>query len=189
MDRDKQVGLAVSRLRGDMPQSELADRMRRAGWKWSQSTVWAVEKGERALKYAEAYDLVRLLDADLHDLLGDAVTLDDQVRSASYQRAAEGMRSAIRAALTQQLDIAAHADRWNVELPRAASWIEVMSPSAVLQEELLEALAQAREAGGGDMTERVVQALARTYQQLSGMKWESVRPGSGSDDGVDQAAP
>lgn len=176
MDRDEQVGKAVTKLRGEMSQSELAERMRRAGWKWSQSTVWALEKGDRALKYAEAYDLVRLLGADLHDLLGDAVTLDDQVRSASYQRAAEIMRAAVREALNQQLEIASHADELGVELPRAASWMQVMGPSAVVQEELLRALARTHALKGGPMKDAVTRSLAETYTQLSGMSWESMRP-------------
>lgn len=44
-----------------MSQQALADRMRERGWKWSQATVWAVEKGERPLRLAEAMDLAQIL--------------------------------------------------------------------------------------------------------------------------------
>lgn len=44
-----------------MSQQALADLMRARGWKWSQATVWAVEKGERPLRLAEATDLAELL--------------------------------------------------------------------------------------------------------------------------------
>lgn len=35
--------------------------MRERGWKWSQATVWAVEKGDRPLRLAEANDLAAIL--------------------------------------------------------------------------------------------------------------------------------
>lgn len=45
-----------------MSQKALADAMRGRGHKWSQSTVWAAEKGDRPLKLSEARDLEDLLD-------------------------------------------------------------------------------------------------------------------------------
>lgn len=37
-----------------LSQTELADKMRAAGFKWSQATVWSVESGERPLRLSEA---------------------------------------------------------------------------------------------------------------------------------------
>lgn len=64
-DFDKRVGENLLRLRGDMTQKELADKMRSRGHKWSQATVWSVEKGERALKYSEVDDLLSVLGEDI----------------------------------------------------------------------------------------------------------------------------
>ena len=60
-ERDALIGRNVTRLRGDRPQKDLADAMRERGHKWSQATVWSVEKGERPLRLTEADDLVEVL--------------------------------------------------------------------------------------------------------------------------------
>lgn len=52
--------------------------MRTRGWKWSQATVWAVEKGERPLRLAEAEDLVSILRQE-SPLGADAVLLRDDI--------------------------------------------------------------------------------------------------------------
>lgn len=58
---DEEIGRNVVRLRGTITQKDLAERMRERGWKWSQATVWAVEKGDRPLRLAEAEDLSDIL--------------------------------------------------------------------------------------------------------------------------------
>lgn len=68
-DRDEVVGQNVARMRGERTQQEVADAMRAAGYKWSQATVWAVEKGERPLRLTEAEDMVRNLGGQLSDLI------------------------------------------------------------------------------------------------------------------------
>lgn len=60
-DRDQKIGANVARARGDQSQKELADKMRSRGHKWSQSTVWSVEKGDRPLRLTEAEDLASVL--------------------------------------------------------------------------------------------------------------------------------
>lgn len=57
MSMDQQIGRNLARLRGGMTQQELASKMKALGHKWSQSTVWAVEKGDRPLRLAEATSL------------------------------------------------------------------------------------------------------------------------------------
>jgi hypothetical protein len=53
-----------------MSQAALAAAMRAAGFKWSQPTVAAVEKGERGLKLAEAERLIEVLGLEqLEDLV------------------------------------------------------------------------------------------------------------------------
>ena len=61
---EKKIGANVAQARANkkISQQDLADEMRSRGWKWSQSTVWSIEKGERPLRLAEA--------EDLHEALG-----------------------------------------------------------------------------------------------------------------------
>lgn len=61
-DMDRLIGQNLAALRGDMPQKALADLMRDRGHKWSQATVWSVEKGDRPLKLTEARDLESVLE-------------------------------------------------------------------------------------------------------------------------------
>lgn len=65
---DRTIGENVVTLRGEMSQKALADAMRERGHKWSQSTVWSVEKGDRPLKLAEAEDLARVLQSGVDRL-------------------------------------------------------------------------------------------------------------------------
>jgi hypothetical protein len=60
---DRRIGENVRVLRGELSQQAVADAMRERGWKWSQATVWSVEKGERPLRLAEAEALAHVLKA------------------------------------------------------------------------------------------------------------------------------
>ncbi|TFF03722.1 hypothetical protein [Cellulosimicrobium funkei] len=62
--RDVLAGQNLTVLRGEMTQAALAKQMRDRGWKWSQATVWAIEKGERPLRVAEAVDVLHVLKGD-----------------------------------------------------------------------------------------------------------------------------
>ena len=71
-EQDKQIGLNVAILRGSHPnhgqpmtQQVLAAGMRERGHKWSQATVWSVEKGERPLRLAEADTLAQIFKVPL----------------------------------------------------------------------------------------------------------------------------
>jgi hypothetical protein len=59
--KDQVIGANIQRLRGSQSQQDIADAMRERGHKWSQATVWSVEKGERAVRLAEAADLGEIL--------------------------------------------------------------------------------------------------------------------------------
>lgn len=73
-DRERQIGEAVAKLRGDTSQQAVAESMRLRGWKWSQATVWSVEKGDRPLRLAEAQDLANVFGVSVSQLLeGDSV--------------------------------------------------------------------------------------------------------------------
>ena len=62
---DAQIGANLGLLRRGKSQKEVADDMRERGWKWSQATVWSVEKGERPLRLAEAVDLAVILSTEV----------------------------------------------------------------------------------------------------------------------------
>ncbi len=64
-EADKRIGQNVGILRGEMSQQSLADAMRRKGHKWSQSTVWSVEQGDRPVRLAEAEDLAQIFNTSL----------------------------------------------------------------------------------------------------------------------------
>ncbi len=62
---DKTVGKNLVELRGDRSQQAVADAMRELGHRWTQATVWAIEKGERSLKLEEAVALAEVLDVSV----------------------------------------------------------------------------------------------------------------------------
>jgi transcriptional regulator with XRE-family HTH domain len=68
-DKERLIGVTVSVLRDGMPQQTVADAMRERGHRWSQSTVWSIEKGERRLLLSEAADLAEVLDVPVDALL------------------------------------------------------------------------------------------------------------------------
>lgn len=71
-DINEIIGKNIAVFRGDMSQAELADLMKKRGKdkgvRWSQTTVWEVEKGKRALKFSEALVLADILSIPLERL-------------------------------------------------------------------------------------------------------------------------
>ena len=61
---DKTVGLNTAFLRGSITQEDLAKKMRERGYSWTKMTVYNIEKGERQLRYSEAYDMLACLGYD-----------------------------------------------------------------------------------------------------------------------------
>lgn len=84
--RDEEIGQAVARLRSkrNLTQQALADVMRQRGHKWSQATVWSIEKGERPLRLAEAVGMAEALEASFTELLqpAEGSLLEDAVLEA-----------------------------------------------------------------------------------------------------------
>lgn len=60
---DERIGDRVRRIRerAKLSQDQTADAMREAGYKWSNRTVWQVERGSRPLRLSEAEELTRIL--------------------------------------------------------------------------------------------------------------------------------
>lgn len=91
-DRDVQIGKAVTAARGHHSQQRVADAMRDLGHKWSQATVWSVERGDRPLRVTEAEDLAAFLRVALIDLLGYEASsgeAEDRVKLLEAGREAE----------------------------------------------------------------------------------------------------
>lgn len=65
---DVQIGKNLAEARGEMTQQALGAAMRERGFKWSQATVWSVEKGDRQLRLSEALALTRILRVPLWSL-------------------------------------------------------------------------------------------------------------------------
>ncbi|WIV43045.1 helix-turn-helix domain-containing protein [Glutamicibacter nicotianae] len=58
---DETIGSNLAKLRGNVSQQELGEMMRGRGFKWSQATVWEIERGKRPLRLAEANEVLSLL--------------------------------------------------------------------------------------------------------------------------------
>lgn len=89
-DLDALIGQNLARLRGDLSQAELAKEMKKRGYKWSQATVWAIEKGDRPLRLAEARDVIVTLGREpfmLSSLLSvpSAATLREGLEEVSRE--------------------------------------------------------------------------------------------------------
>lgn len=138
--KDEQIGRNLMHLRGDRPQTEIAEAMRERGYKWSQATVWAVEKGERPLRLTEADDLSRILtgvhDADRFLLASVATGLRSAYGRVSdahrhFEKAAEAYLAALDS-LAEMADVLSKADVTD-EIPASmwetvGDWLEGHSP-------------------------------------------------------------
>ena len=100
-----------------MSQQALGDAMRELGHKWSQATVWSVEKGERPLRFAEAADLAAQLDVRMDDLYSEVGALEAALLLRKYYKAESVYVNAIRGLADVQqemlglVDHSEHGDR------------------------------------------------------------------------------
>lgn len=95
-ENDRKIGERVARLRTEkgMSQAAVAEAMRAANsdHKWSQATVWALEKGDRPLRAAEVADLSNVIGGGQsmythldpsRDHLQKAIALQHEILNAS----------------------------------------------------------------------------------------------------------
>lgn len=107
---DAEIGKNIARIRGARSQADVAAAMRTRGFKWSQTTMWKVESGERPLRFAEASELAEVLGIGLSEFTftTHAALI---VRYATQQQENERkLRTAVAAFLTGQRELAACAD-------------------------------------------------------------------------------
>lgn len=110
--RDQRIGRNIATLRGEASQQSVADAMRQRGHKWSQATVWSVEKGERPLRLTEAQDLMLILGGHLWQL-------DKPTAAIRALDAAEKVSAAGAAVAKAVYELLAAKNRLDVELEDA----------------------------------------------------------------------
>lgn len=94
-----------------MTQQALADVMKARGWKWSQATVWSIEKGERPLRLAEAVDLVDVLDLEgVKELITTPLVTMSWQRLSLVAQAERALEVATQEFMRAQFDLATVAD-------------------------------------------------------------------------------
>lgn len=130
-DSDARIGRYVAELRvaAGLTQSELAQKMRALGWKWSQQSCWAIENGRQTLRLPEANDLAEVLGVEVWWLLpfGDGATEPEaamrrDMRSMYLARAALDEAALnyehIRQRLALDADTPSHPlpEKWRAEI-------------------------------------------------------------------------
>ena len=81
------IGARVRNARGSMRQTEVADVMKAAGYKWHQATVWGVETGDRPLRLSEAAILSRLFDVSIEEFATGVDVTDLALREYEQAKA------------------------------------------------------------------------------------------------------
>jgi transcriptional regulator with XRE-family HTH domain len=104
---DEQIGANVAILRKGKSQKDIAAAMKERGYKWSQATVWSIEKGERPLRLTEALDLAVVLDADM------PLIFQEPASTAFHQYWMQVMRA--------QLKLATHIEEFRNEVGYAVA--------------------------------------------------------------------
>lgn len=143
---NERIGAIVASLRGSTPQAAVAAQMVKCGHsKWSQSTVWAVEKGARPLRLNEAADLAAVLHCDVTDFLPAEGSTARMLRLASlkvrecYDDAVENLAglAAWRGVLEDELEKAETKGREITPVAKAlVARAESRTPERALEEGL-----------------------------------------------------
>ncbi|MDB5338703.1 MAG: hypothetical protein JWN70_4322 [Planctomycetaceae bacterium] len=108
---DEQIGANVARARGTLSQKELAQRMRSLGWKWSQATVWSIEKGERPLRLAESEDLAAVLGLGVRGFTSPEPLAQAEAWMGEMHKADVALRKAVADYHDAQLNFAMAGDQ------------------------------------------------------------------------------
>lgn len=159
--RDQRIGENIAAYRRGRSQEWLAEQMRERGHeKWSQSTVWSVEKGKRPLKFSEALDLAQVLGLPDATSLADGrlgrhlVSLTQEAhRHAGALASAVGDLREVQAVLREALDALgedrskidagtlAVAERWASRSIEEIAGVKLPDPASAEQLERLRAIA------------------------------------------------
>jgi hypothetical protein len=156
MNADERIGRNLVTRRGDRSQKDVADAMRARGWKWSQATVWAIEKGERPLRLAEADDLADVLGDSFHgaySLLRDPDSIAVEVELGRVRQAHATLVEAMRHYEQARLALATIGDRAEelslLDHDQIEGWAK-RGLSAVVKQYRSESSTQSADAAGTD---------------------------------------
>lgn len=110
---DAQIGRNIASIRESrgLSQKDLADAMRSIGFKWSQATVWNVERGERPLRATELVALEGILKVLTPDIVADDETARVRELTRQVHQAYEAIRTSTAAYDRLTFDLALVADR------------------------------------------------------------------------------
>lgn len=127
--RDQAIGENVRRLRAARSQQSIADEMREMGHeKWSQATVWAVEKGSRPLRLVEATDLAFVLEVPMERMLSTPEESEIERLGKNVIRGASMLREAVDEMLNEQDQLRHHLRRTDINWDRVeeglAAWAQ-----------------------------------------------------------------
>ncbi|OQZ88123.1 hypothetical protein BST11_24350 [Mycobacterium alsense] len=128
-----------------MTQAELAERMRRGGFRWHPATVYKVENGERQIQLAEAIELARIFGTDV-----EAMTESDHdaAELRGYRRDLAGQRDSALHSLSmlENLRKILAAELARVDLARLeADEVALLKVEANPPSEIQEALVKGRD--------------------------------------------
>lgn len=167
MANDAEIGRNVTRLRGGGSQKDLADAMRKKGFRWSQATVWAVEKGERPLRLTEADALGQVFGIHHQMLLSTGDHLDLTLQLREFGERLDEIHELAYSSFAEQRQLAESIDLVPPgELDEEVT-IDVVRRTAV--DAALEGLARAAEHHRGllDANELMDGPVARSAQQFT----------------------
>lgn len=110
--------------------------MRSLGYKWSQATVWSVEKGERPMRLTESIDIAQILGVDVLDMISTPSEALFRVALSKIADARERLENAAMEYEQYQFVLAAAAENATLSDAQQAqtrSWLS-LSPTGVVEE-------------------------------------------------------
>jgi|SRR5665647_997155 len=150
-EQDRHIGQTMAILRGDKTQQAVADEMRQRGWRWSQATVWSVEKGGRPLRLAEAEDLAAVLGTvSVHSFLTEPI-------GAHIQHGVRRASNAYRAIVESVWESLNAQDALRLHLTRAQADGHELTDIELVQRDLW--------ARASDVPEKAVAEARSEYEQ------------------------
>lgn len=141
--RDDKIGANLARLRGNVSQEGLAKAMRDRGYRWSQATVWAIEKGERPLRLSEAEDATAILGKSVQDLTASEAIVALKYAASEVRRHQGAVSDALQQLFQDELTLASALDAYLLhdevteeEAERIYREATVVTPSMIASSEV-----------------------------------------------------
>jgi hypothetical protein len=128
-----------------MTQQALANEMRERGHKWSQATVWSVEKGERPIRLTEAVDVAEILGLRVDHLLSPQAAEASRARIRLTERGFRAVAQ-IHSRVAELLHIQEALSPVGETDPSELTQLVGLTPEAIVEEVRARAAAIDREA-------------------------------------------